>query len=74
MARQIRMEYAGAIKGGPFSPMTGIACRGWKPWARRVRRPGGGFMPACSWAINYHLLVETPEANLVAGTKWLQGT
>ena len=23
---------------------------------------------------HYHLLVETPEANLVAGMKWLQGT
>jgi hypothetical protein len=23
---------------------------------------------------HYHLLLETPEANLVAGMKWLQGT
>jgi len=25
-------------------------------------------------ANHYHLLLETPEANLVAGMKWLQGT
>ena len=27
----------------------------------------------CLMANHYHLLVETPEANLVAGMKWLQG-
>lgn len=36
----------------------------------------------CGWRVNafvlmgnhYHLLIETPEANLVAGMQWLQGT
>jgi hypothetical protein len=46
---------------------------GWRRWAKRVRRPAG----TSAWVMmnnHYHLLLETPEANPVAGMKWLQGT
>jgi len=39
-----------------------------------VRRPGGGSTPTVLMGNHYHLLLETPQANLVAGMKWLQGT
>jgi len=31
-------------------------------------------MPIASWKIIFHLVVETPRANLVAGMKWFLGT
>lgn len=82
MARVIRVEYAGAFyhvmaRGNRrelifrdetdrrfFSAALGEACgrTGWRVHA---------------WVLmsnHYHLMVETPEANLVAGMKWLQNT
>ena len=46
MARQLRMEYAGALYHNAY-----------------VILPN-----------HYHLALETPEANLVAGMRWLQNT
>ena len=82
MARGIRVEYAGAFyhvmaRGNRrerifredgdrrfFCQTLGEACErtGWRVHA---------------WVLmsnHYHLMVETPEANLVAGMKWLQNT
>jgi REP element-mobilizing transposase RayT len=82
MARKPRIEYPGAVyhvmaranrrptiyeKDGDylaFVKCLGEACErtGWKVHAYVVM------------GNHYHLLLETPEANLVAGMKWLQGT
>ncbi len=82
MARKPRIEYAGAVyhvicrgdRGEPifqdeidrtqFLRCLGETCErtGWKIHAYVL-------MPN-----HYHLLLETPEANLVLGMKWLQGT
>jgi REP element-mobilizing transposase RayT len=82
MARPLRIEYPGAAyhviargnQGRPifeddkdrerFLETLGEACgkTGWRIHA---------------WVLmgnHYHLLIETPEANLVTGMKWLQGT
>ena len=82
MARGIRIEYAGAFyhvmaRGNRrerifrededrrfFCQTLGEACKrtGWRVHA---------------WVLmsnHYHLMLETPEANLVAGMKWLQNT
>ena len=82
MARSIRIEYEGAFyhvmargnrredifldeedRGG-FLQTLGEACAmtGWR---------------VDSWVLmanHYHLMIETPEANLVAGMKWAQNT
>jgi REP element-mobilizing transposase RayT len=82
MARPLRIEYAGAVyhvmaRGNQgqsvfrddkdrqrFVETLGQACAktGW--WVHAYVLMGN----------HYHLLVETPEGNLVAGMKWLQGT
>jgi len=82
MARPLRIEYAGAVyhvmaRGnqgqaifrddkdrGRFLETLGEACEktGWRVHAYVLM------------GNHYHLLVETPEGNLVAGMKWLQGT
>src|SRR5580658_3652821 len=82
MARSIRIEFPGAVyhvmaRGnrrqtiffddgdcGRFVKTLGEACdrTGWRVHA---------------WVLmgnHYHLLLETPEGNLVAGMKWLQNT
>ncbi len=82
MARALRIEYAGAVyhamaRGnqgraifrddqdrGCFLETLGEACEktGWRIHAYVLM------------GNHYHLLIETPEPNLVAGMKWLQGT
>jgi putative transposase len=82
MARPVRIEFAGALyhvmaRGNQrqiifrddtdshrFLQTLGEACHktGWRVHAYVLI------------ANHYHLLLETPEANLVAGMKWLQGT
>jgi REP element-mobilizing transposase RayT len=82
MARPLRIEYAGAVyhvmaRGNQgraifrddqdrrcFLNTVGEACEktGW--WVHAYVLMGN----------HYHLLLETPEGNLVAGMKWLQGT
>ena len=82
MARPLRIEYPGAVyhvmaRGNQrqaifrddadrqrFMATLGEACQktGWRVHAFVLM------------GNHYHLLLETPEANLVAGMKWLQGT
>jgi putative transposase len=82
MARQIRLEYGGAV----YHVMArGNHGRAVYADDRDRQRWLGTLEEACDktgWRIHawvmmanhYHLLLETPEANLVAGMKWLQGT
>ena len=82
MARKIRIEYAGAAYRVMARGNQGRAIyadeRDRKLWLATL----GEACEKTGWRIHawvmmnnhYHLLLETPEANLVAGMKWLQGT
>jgi len=82
MARKIRIEYAGAAyhvmaRGNQGRDIYADE-RDRKLWLETL----GEACEKTGWRIHawvmmnnhYHLLLETPEANLVAGMKWLQGT
>ena len=82
MARQLRIEYAGAIyhvmsRGDRreaifkddedrrrFLATLGEACG----------KTGWQVLALCLMPNHFHLVVETPQANLVAGMKWFLGT
>ena len=82
MPRKPRVEYAGAVYH--------VMCRGNGGQSiylddadRRIYLTTlGEACERCGWRVHafvmmgnhYHLLLETPEPNLVAGMKWLQGT
>ena len=82
MARKIRIEYAGAAYHVMARGNQGRAIyadeRDRKLWLATLGEAcekTGWRLHACVMMNNhYHLLLETPEANLVAGMKWLQGT
>src|SRR5437867_7944536 len=82
MARPLRIEYAGAVyhvmargnQGQRIFADDGDR-RVWLATLRDAWRRTGWRIHA--WVLmgnHYHLLLETPEANLVSGMKWLQGT
>jgi putative transposase len=82
MARKLRIQYPGAIyhvmnRGDHREPIfkddadrerflatLGEACR----------KTGWQVLAYCLMPNHFHLVVETPQANLVAGMKWLLGT
>ena len=82
MPRKPRVEYAGAVYH--------VMCRGNRQQTVfRDGRDNEMFLDAlgeaatrCGWRVHafclmgnhYHLLLETPEPNLVSGMQWLQGT
>jgi len=82
MARQVRIEYAGA--------MYHVMARGNRRekivrddvdrsaylelWAEAVKRTGWRVYAWILMDNHYHALVKTPEANLVEGMKWVQNT
>jgi putative transposase len=82
MPRQPRIEYAGAVYH--------VMCRGDRgedvyadvedrhcflaTLATACMRTGWRVHAYVLMGNHYHLLLETPEANLVAGMRWLQGT
>jgi len=41
-------------------------------WAKRQSDPDFGFAPGFLMTNHYHLVVETPEANLSMGMGWMQ--
>jgi len=82
MARRPRIEYAGAfyhlISRGDHGEAI---CRDDEDRKRFLvcmgevcRRTGWRIYAFVLMTNHYHLLLETPEPNLVAGMKWLQGT
>jgi REP element-mobilizing transposase RayT len=82
MARALRIEYPGAVyhvmargnQGGPIFA-DDLDRRRWvETLAEGCEKTGWQVHAYVLMGNHYHLLVETPEGNLVAGMKWLQGT
>jgi REP element-mobilizing transposase RayT len=82
MPRALRIEYAGALyhimargnQGQKICDDDGDR-RMWRATLGEACRRTGWHVHA--WVLmtnHYHLLLETPEPNLVTGMKWLQGT
>jgi putative transposase len=82
MARMIRIEYAGATYHVMGRGNQGKAIYADDEDRRRWLETVGEVCEKTGWWIyayvlmnnHFHLLLETPEGNLVAGMKWLQGT
>jgi len=81
MARPLRIEYAGAVYHVMARGNQGQSLFRDDPDRRRFLDTLGEACEKTGWRVHayalmgnhYHLLVETPEGNLVAGMKWLQG-
>jgi putative transposase len=81
MPRKLRLEYEGAIyhvmnRGDRREPIfkddkTGNVSGN---LGRVLRQNGLAGACVCLMSNHFHLVVETPKANLVAGMKWLLGT
>jgi len=82
MARPLRIEFAGATYHIMARGNQGRAIFDDDRDRQRFLETLGEACDKTGWRIHayvlmgnhYHLLIETPEANLVAGMKWLQGT
>ena len=82
MPRKLRMEYAGAIYHAMARGNQGCSLfkddqdrrRFLETLAEACERTGWRVHAYVLMGNHYHLLIETPEANLVDGMKWLQGT
>lgn len=82
MARKVRVEYAGAfyhvINRGNYRTWifeTAGTRRSFIKCLNEVCQAKGWRVHAwCLMSNHYHLLIETPESNLVAGMRWLQST
>ncbi|MGH7980927.1 MAG: transposase [Limisphaerales bacterium] len=82
MARPLRIEYPGAMyhvmaRGNQGHSIFGDDSdrkRFLETLAEACEKTGWGVHAYVLMGNHYHLLVETPEGNLVAGMKWLQGT
>ena len=82
MARKIRVQYPGAVYHVMSRGNRGEAIFRDHRDRERFLATLGEACEKTGWRVHafvlmgnhYHLLVETPEANLVAGMKWLQGT
>jgi putative transposase len=82
MARKVRLEYEGAV----YHVINRGNYRSWIFESEGARSAFEGCLfEACeksNWILHafvvmgnhYHLAIETPQANLVAGMTWLQGT
>ena len=82
MARPLRIQYPGAVyhvmaRGNQGQPIYQDDLD-----RKRFLETLGESCQKTGWLVHayvlmgnhYHLLIETPEANLVAGMKWLQGS
>jgi REP element-mobilizing transposase RayT len=82
MARALRIEFEGAAyhvmargnQGKPIFADDQDRELWVKTLAEACEKTGWRIHAYVLMANHYHLLVETPEGNLVAGMKWLQGT
>src|ERR1700683_2325691 len=81
MARKLRVEYPGAIYHGMnrgdhreniFLDDEDRACF-LSTRAEPCRKTEWGVLAYCCMPHHFHLVVETPQGNLVAGMKWLLG-
>ncbi len=81
MARQLRIEYAGAfyhvMSRGNNGDKIFYGKQGQESFLdvldETCQRTGWVIHAYVLMSNHYHLLIETPEPNLVAGMKWLQG-
>src|SRR5205823_7979346 len=82
MARNLRMEYAGAIyhvinRGDRREPIfrdDQDRQRFLETLGEACRKAGWEVQGWCLMNNHFHLVMETPQANLVAGMKWFLGT
>ena len=82
MARKLRMEYAGAIyhvinRGDRCEPIfrdDQDRQRFLETLGEACRKTGWQVQAWCQMSNHFHLVMETPQANLVAGMKWFLGT
>ena len=82
MARKLRVEYAGAIyhvlnRGDRREPIFNDGPdrrRFLETLAETCAKTGWQVHAYCLMPNHFHLVVETPQANLVAGMKWFLGT
>lgn len=82
MARPLRIEYPGATyhvmargnQGGAIFRDDQDRQRWVETLGQACEKTGWRVEAYVLMGNHYHLLVETPEGNLVAGMKWLQGT
>ena len=82
MARKVRVEYAGAF----YHVINRGNYRSWIFETEATRKSvlkcltevcqakGWRVYAWCLMSNHYHLLIETPEPNLVSGMRWLQST
>jgi putative transposase len=82
MARKLRVEYPGAIyhvmnRGDRREPIF-LDDPDWDGFltalGQACRKTGWQVHAFCLMPNHFHLVIETPQANLVAGMKWLLGT
>src|SRR5579859_7774614 len=45
----------------------------WPPWERFARKTGWQIHSFCLMSNHFHVVMETPSANLVEGMKWFLG-
>ena len=82
MARALRIEYPGAVyhvmargnQGGAIFKDDKDRQRFLETLGESAEKTGLLIHAYVLMGNHYHLLVETPEGNLVAGMKWLQAT
>ena len=82
MGRPLRIEYEGATYHVMCRGTRGAKVFGSAEEAEWWLDTLGEAVERCGWRVHawtlmrthYHLLLETPEANLVRGMKWFQGT
>jgi putative transposase len=82
MPRPLRVEYAGAIyhvvnRGDHREPIVHDdqdRRRFWETLGEACRKTQWEVLAVCLMPNHFHLVVETPQPNLVAGMKWFLGT
>ena len=82
MARKLRVQYPGAIyhvmnrgdRGDPIFKDESDRKRFLETLGEACTKAGWKVHAYCLMANHFHLVLETPQANLVAGMKWFLGT
>ncbi|MDA1274657.1 MAG: transposase [Verrucomicrobia bacterium] len=82
MPRRLRVEYSGAIyhvmSRGDRREDIFLDDVDWQDFIRTLaeacRKTGWQVHAYCLMSNHYHLVLETPDANLVAGMAWLQSS